>query len=498
MFTEFKQFYSSLSSITPEVTMRQGRHAFLHRARVARENEDIESFRDLRNELIQYWYAYLDREEQKRDSMNSKLSQMLDTDIYPSHDTGNSSPRPSSGSAPESPIVLDVDRMTAEGIPMQGNQMSEAQKRQMQLQRARQLRMQRLMANRHARQAATTAANNAMNRLIVPFPPVQPANPQLVGSQPILQVQQQQFLQAQSHPNPAGGLTQQQLQHLQQHQQRCQQRQQQEAAARQANVQAAFQPTVPHPQSITLPGMPQQQSDFWAIAVADDSPSSSSNPSSQPLSAGLTSASTSSPSQSPPTPHAAEPIYQISSGPTNLPSSDTLFGSGQSSAFNRSCIGETGQSDTQNQAQTQDLFNPSFTVSDDSNASSMPWNNDKIWSNDPGLFTPIAAVQDAWSHGTIEAAPCADTSIDPPRVCKRTRTTTTDGEPAAKKSKKETDFIAPNHNDDVIVLGVDVEERVVDDGTWVPGFNAPIDPTWDGVGKGKGKARAEPEVVWLD
>ena len=59
MFTEFKQFYTSLSLVVPDVTARVGKHAFLHRARVAREKEDVEGFRHLRNELIEYWYAYL-------------------------------------------------------------------------------------------------------------------------------------------------------------------------------------------------------------------------------------------------------------------------------------------------------------------------------------------------------------------------------------------------------------------------------------------------------
>ncbi|KAH7067082.1 hypothetical protein FB567DRAFT_555763 [Paraphoma chrysanthemicola] len=129
MFTEFKDFYSKLSSVVPDVTFRGGRHAFLHRARVAREQEDIESFRHLRNELIQYWYAYLDQEERKKNDMNARLSRMLDTDIYPSHEweeppkQSNPTRRCSTattGSA-TSPILLDADTMAKEGIPMKGN-----------------------------------------------------------------------------------------------------------------------------------------------------------------------------------------------------------------------------------------------------------------------------------------------------------------------------------------------------------------------------------------
>ncbi|KAF1958715.1 hypothetical protein CC80DRAFT_407716, partial [Byssothecium circinans] len=84
MFTEFKEFYTKLSAIIPLVTERAGRHAFLHRARVAREQEDIERFRLLRNELIQYWYAYLEQEDRRRDDLNRRLSKMLDVDVYPS------------------------------------------------------------------------------------------------------------------------------------------------------------------------------------------------------------------------------------------------------------------------------------------------------------------------------------------------------------------------------------------------------------------------------
>jgi hypothetical protein len=129
MFTEFKNFYSKLSSVVPDVTFRGGRHAFLHRARVAREQEDIESFRHLRNELIQYWYAYIDQEERKKNDMNARLSKMLDTDIYPSHEREDPPQRPqdtrrcssaTAGSA-KSPILLDTATMAKEGIPMTGN-----------------------------------------------------------------------------------------------------------------------------------------------------------------------------------------------------------------------------------------------------------------------------------------------------------------------------------------------------------------------------------------
>lgn len=126
MFTEFKDFYSKLSIIVPDITYRNGRHAFLHRARVAREQEDIESFRDLRNELIEYWYTYIDQEERKKADMNKRLSRMLDTDIYPSHEReepDRCARRKSSvtQAGVQSPVLLNVATMAKEGIPMTGN-----------------------------------------------------------------------------------------------------------------------------------------------------------------------------------------------------------------------------------------------------------------------------------------------------------------------------------------------------------------------------------------
>lgn len=83
MFTELKEFYTRLAATVPDVTARNGRHAFLHRARVAREQENVEAFRHLRNELIGYWEAYLEQEERKKDDMNRRLGRMLDVDVYP-------------------------------------------------------------------------------------------------------------------------------------------------------------------------------------------------------------------------------------------------------------------------------------------------------------------------------------------------------------------------------------------------------------------------------
>lgn len=147
MFTEFKDFYSKLSLIVPDVSRRGGRYAFLHRARVAREQEDIESFRAIRNELIYSWNAYLDTEERKKQDMNARMSKMLDADTYPSHEwysdpitTFHSSSSSSSSSSWQdtnrrnstatstsstSPTLLNPARLAKEGIPMTANQPRE-------------------------------------------------------------------------------------------------------------------------------------------------------------------------------------------------------------------------------------------------------------------------------------------------------------------------------------------------------------------------------------
>ncbi|KAF2867117.1 hypothetical protein BDV95DRAFT_598249 [Massariosphaeria phaeospora] len=121
MFTHFKKYYAKLSGIVPDVTVRFGKQAFLHRARVARENEDVEAFRHLRNELIHYWLKYLEQEELKKKEMDIMLSKMLDTDVYPADDDEQVIRRRSSSSHPDSPVELDKVKMVAEGIPMQGN-----------------------------------------------------------------------------------------------------------------------------------------------------------------------------------------------------------------------------------------------------------------------------------------------------------------------------------------------------------------------------------------
>ncbi|KAF1913485.1 hypothetical protein BDU57DRAFT_531419 [Ampelomyces quisqualis] len=83
MFAALKDFYMELSMLVPKITCITGRNAYLHLARVARENDNVQAMRALRNDLIACWHAYLDDEERKKDKMNTRLGKMLDVDIYP-------------------------------------------------------------------------------------------------------------------------------------------------------------------------------------------------------------------------------------------------------------------------------------------------------------------------------------------------------------------------------------------------------------------------------
>jgi hypothetical protein len=113
-----------LSGIVPDVTHRNGRHTFLHKARVAREQEDVISFREIRSELINYWGMYLAQEEQKKKEMDRRLGNLLSSDLYPSHEWEATSPqqhKSPSGQSAQSPVLLDADTMVRNGIPMTGN-----------------------------------------------------------------------------------------------------------------------------------------------------------------------------------------------------------------------------------------------------------------------------------------------------------------------------------------------------------------------------------------
>jgi hypothetical protein len=128
MFSQFKQFYTQLASALPGYLYRGGKHAFLHRARVARDQENVGAFRLLMDELVQFWYSYIEQEDQKRSAMNRLISKTLDADTYPAsreENVGSGKRIESKSSAPgsslQSPIELDVDIRNTESTGSQGN-----------------------------------------------------------------------------------------------------------------------------------------------------------------------------------------------------------------------------------------------------------------------------------------------------------------------------------------------------------------------------------------
>ena len=114
MFAEFRNFYTQLSSYVPEIMYRSGKHTFLHRARVAREQEDVIAFREIQNELVYYWNTYLLNEDDRKRKMNAILGSLFKSDKYPSHVWEESSATRTQaplGNSMQSPIFLDSDRM---------------------------------------------------------------------------------------------------------------------------------------------------------------------------------------------------------------------------------------------------------------------------------------------------------------------------------------------------------------------------------------------------
>lgn len=126
MFTEFRNFYTELSTQVPDITLKTGRHTFLHRARVAREQEDVIAFRAIRKELLEYWDRYLEGQERKKRTMEARIAKFMQSDTYPSHiweDTSATQQESSlSAQDPHPPIILDSDVIARDGIPMTGNQ----------------------------------------------------------------------------------------------------------------------------------------------------------------------------------------------------------------------------------------------------------------------------------------------------------------------------------------------------------------------------------------
>ncbi|KAJ4337545.1 hypothetical protein N0V95_008307 [Ascochyta clinopodiicola] len=82
LFMEFRTFHNTLAIIMPNIVGSRS-EAFLHRARVAREHEDIVGFRAVREELVQHWHHHLAQQTLERAEVNASLQRMFNADVYP-------------------------------------------------------------------------------------------------------------------------------------------------------------------------------------------------------------------------------------------------------------------------------------------------------------------------------------------------------------------------------------------------------------------------------
>jgi hypothetical protein len=256
MFTELKKFYTQLAEYMDGNLDRIGKHAFLHRARVAREDENVEAFREVRNELIMYWDQYLKLEEDKRRKMNEKTCGMLDVDSYPSAEDESPRERTSSPEAPGSPDYLEILKCSEEGLGMNGYNT--------------QLLQQQVML--------PGAVTQIMQQRSAPLP--QHILLQLQQSMVLQQqIQQQHQLQAQLQAQRQQVT---QLSHAKQLQQMHQIQQQMKPVAQfgPTQYQTGMQIAQPasHPGTDTI--SPQQCSVFYNAAASSSGSSSSSNSSS--------------------------------------------------------------------------------------------------------------------------------------------------------------------------------------------------------------------------
>lgn len=76
MFEEFKKLYERLSKLTPRIA-RHGKACFLHRARVAREQEDGDAFRTVAADLMGFWREHLQQQEAERKEVEGALQRMI-------------------------------------------------------------------------------------------------------------------------------------------------------------------------------------------------------------------------------------------------------------------------------------------------------------------------------------------------------------------------------------------------------------------------------------
>ncbi|KAF2691425.1 hypothetical protein K458DRAFT_324752 [Lentithecium fluviatile CBS 122367] len=112
MFNKFREFYTRLAALCPDVIRRGGKTAFLHRARVAREQENVVEFTALREELIKHWCAYMEQEKIKKEGINICLARLHEADVDPPSGSGSKSSAPDSNAQPS--IVLDAHALNRE------------------------------------------------------------------------------------------------------------------------------------------------------------------------------------------------------------------------------------------------------------------------------------------------------------------------------------------------------------------------------------------------
>ena len=75
LFKDFKTLYERLQRLTPQ-TVRHGENCFLHRARVAREQDDIKGFKAVAADLMAFWRDRLQQQETERKKLDEALQQM--------------------------------------------------------------------------------------------------------------------------------------------------------------------------------------------------------------------------------------------------------------------------------------------------------------------------------------------------------------------------------------------------------------------------------------
>ena len=124
MFAELKNFFCQLCTLESTADHGTGCNVFMHRARVAREQEDIEAFRLLREELVGIWHRYAEVGKIKNCDMEARLERLYAVDEYLSDDWADrnaSTYRRNSHGEFSSQIGLDDDAIDKEGILFNGN-----------------------------------------------------------------------------------------------------------------------------------------------------------------------------------------------------------------------------------------------------------------------------------------------------------------------------------------------------------------------------------------